>query len=79
MHVLKVPHTWQSDCRKGACECSFATSHEEARWLLGAQGFDPVLSPIRLGDASLSTLIAKAGTRPRTANIGLMPVERTYC
>lgn len=40
-----------------ACECSFATSHQESRWLLGTQGFDLVLSPIRLGDASLFPLI----------------------
>jgi CheY-like chemotaxis protein len=40
------------------CECEFALSYQEACWLLRAQDFDLVLSPMRLRDGSLFALIA---------------------
>ena len=39
------------------CECEFAVSYQEACSLLGAQGFDLVLSPMRLRSSSLFPLI----------------------
>jgi CheY-like chemotaxis protein len=39
------------------CECSFATSYQEACSLLGARPFDLVLSPIRLRDCSIFPLV----------------------
>jgi len=39
------------------CECEFALSYQEACWLLRAQDFDLVLSPMRLRDDSLFALI----------------------
>ena len=39
------------------CECEFAVSYQEACWLLRAQDFDLVLSPMRLRDGSLFPLI----------------------
>src|ERR1019366_8592370 len=39
------------------CECEFAGSYQEACWLLRAQDFDLVLSPMRLRGGSLFPLI----------------------
>ena len=39
------------------CECEFALSYQEACWLLRAQDFDLVLSPMRLRGGSLFPLI----------------------
>ena len=39
------------------CQCEFAASYQEACSLLMAQGFDLVLSPMRLRDGSLFPLI----------------------
>ena len=38
------------------CDCSFATSYQDACSLLGTQPFDLVLSPIRLRDCSIFPL-----------------------
>jgi CheY-like chemotaxis protein len=38
------------------CQCSFATSYQDARSLLGTRSFDLVLSPIRLRDCSIFPL-----------------------
>jgi CheY-like chemotaxis protein len=43
--------------QRHGCECEFAVSYREACSLLGAQGFDLVLSPMRLRDGSLFPLI----------------------
>jgi len=40
------------------CEYEFAVSYQEACWLLRAQNFDLVLSPMRLRDGSFFPLIA---------------------
>lgn len=40
------------------CECSFATSYQEACSLLGTQPFDLVLSPMRLRDCSIFPLVS---------------------
>ena len=40
------------------CECEFAVTYQEACSLLKAQDFDLVLSPMRLRDGSLFSLIA---------------------
>ena len=40
------------------CECSFATSYQEACSLLGTQPFDLVLSPMRLRDCSVFPLVS---------------------
>src|SRR5579871_6359494 len=44
--------------QKRGYECGFAVTHEAACSLLGVQGFDLVLSPVRLPDGSAFSLVA---------------------
>jgi hypothetical protein len=41
------------------CKCSFAASYQEAVALCDTQDFDLVLSPMRLGDASVFPLVSR--------------------
>jgi hypothetical protein len=50
-HLVKLP-------QRHGCECSFATSYQEACSLLGTQPFDLVLSPTRIRDCSIFPLVS---------------------
>jgi DNA-binding NtrC family response regulator len=54
------PQYWSCSAmylRRCGCDCQFAFSYQETRWLVGAQGFDLVLSLLRLQDGSAFPLI----------------------